>query len=154
MNDISRKTLISVLAAAVWLFTVPGARADFVPQVAGTWQITGTPAPNPCGVDAPFTNVAVISIDGTLVNSDPQVGTAVGEVFRIKPRRYGGGFFGLFSPAPGLLFQYEVQGTLKVNWDGTAAGKFRTILTETNGLVPQCIYEGTIDGHKLSPMPY
>lgn len=150
-----RKTILSLVLASATLFTTaPAAQAGFVPLIAGTWQITGTPAANACNVNAPFTNVAVISLGGTLVNSDPVVGTAVGEAFRIGRSTYGVGFFGAFSPAPGLLIQYEVQGTLEANWDGTGTGQFRTTLTEVNGLLPPCTYEGTLAAHKLSPMSY
>ena len=150
-----RTTIFSLLLApAISFATAPAAQAGFTPLIAGTWQITGTPAPNACGVDDPFTNVAAISFDGTIVNSDPVVGTALGEAFRIGRRTYGVGFFGAFSPAPGVLVQYEVQGTLEANWDGTASGQFRTILTQVGSPFPPCTYEGTIEGYKLSPMAF
>lgn len=151
----TRKTVFSLLLASATLFTTaPDAEAGFVPFVAGTWQISGTPAPNNCNVTDPFTNVAVISFDGTIVNSDPVVGTGVGEVFRIGRFKYGVGFFGAFSPAPGALVKYEVQGTLNANWDGTASGQFRTILTQVGSPFPPCVYEGTLTGYKLSPMQF
>ena len=150
-----RKTAFSLLlASATLVTTTPEAEAGFVPLVAGTWEISGTPAANNCGINDPFTNVAVISFDGTIVNSDPIVGTAVGEVFRKGRLTYGVGFFGAFSPAPGVLVKYEVQGTLDANWDGTATGQFRTILTQVGSPFPPCVYEGTLTGHKLSPMSY
>ncbi len=150
-----RKTVLSlVMASATFLSAAPDAEAGFVPLIAGTWQISGTPNANPCGINDPFTNVAVISFDGTIVNSDPAVGTAVGEVFRTGRFKYGVGFFGAFSPAQGVLVKYEVQGTLNANWDGTATGQFRTILTQVGSPLPPCVYEGTISAQKLSPMSY
>ena len=82
------------------------------------------------------------------------MGTAVGEVFRIGRRTYGVGFFGFIAPAPGVVLKYEVQGTLEASWGGTASGRFRTIVSDTNGVIPSCTYEGVIEGQKLSPMPY
>lgn len=82
------------------------------------------------------------------------MGTAVGEVFRTGRLTYGVGFFGFIAPAPDLLFKYEVQGSLRFRWGGTASGQFRTIVTDMNGVIPTCTYEGTIDALKLSPVAY
>ena len=151
----TRKAVLSLVLASMAMFSAaPAARAGFVPLVAGSWQITGTPAPNSCGVTDPFTNFSVISFDGTMVNVDPVVGSSVGEVFRTGRLTYGVGFFGTFSPAPGVVVQYEVHGTLEANWDGTASGQFRTTLTTVGAPFPPCTYEGTIAAHKLSPMAY
>ena len=146
---------LSFVAAAAYALIPPSAHAGWVPpSVAGPWQINGTPAPNECGVDNPFVNFSVISRDGTMVNTDPAVGTSVGEVFRLSRLTYGVGFFGFIAPAPGVLLKYEVQGTLRVRFDGTANGRFRTIVSDVAGVGPSCIYEGTIDAQKLSPLPY
>lgn len=147
--------LFGLVAAAACSLYSPAAHAGWVPpSVAGTWQITGTPAPNNCNVDNPFINFSVITRDGTMVNTDPDVGTAVGEAFRIGRSTYGVGFFGFIAPGPGILLKYEVQGTLRVRFDGTANGRFRTIVSDVAGVMPSCVYEGTIDAQKLSPLPY
>lgn len=150
-----KSTILTLVLAASASLPAPDAQAGFVaPRAVGTWQITGTPDPNACNVTSPFTNFAVIGRDGTLVNTDPVVGTAVGEAFRIRRATYGVGFFGFIAPAPGILFKYEVQGTLRISWGGTASGRFRTIVTDVSGALPPCVYEGTIDAEKLSPLAY
>jgi hypothetical protein len=128
--------------------------ASFVPQLAGTWEITGTPDASECGPSNPFTNLSSISVGGALVNSDPVLGTSLGEVYRLGRKTYAVGFFGLISVGPGAPLRYEVQGTLKMINPGEAAGRFRTILPDPTGVNQDCIYEGTIQATRLVPMPY
>ena len=145
---------VLLIGATLALASGPAAAGSFVPQLAGTWEITGTPDPGGCGPQDPFVNFTSITLGGTLINADPEVGTSVGEVYRIGRNRYAVGFFGFINAGPGLTLQYEVQGTLKRINPGEAAGKFRTTVIDPSGVIPDCTYEGTISAIRLVPMPY
>ena len=155
MKRLSQKwfALVSI-AIALTAFSA-NAQAGWVgPKLAGVWETVGTPDPSTCGPTGSFENVSTISIDGTVTNVDPDVGTGVGDSYRIGGKKYVLGFFGFISPAPGIRLRYEVQGRLKLVNPGHFVGKFRTIVTDTNGVLPDCVYEGSIEGHRLVPMSY
>ncbi len=154
MKRLTQKLTSLFLVAALLSFAAGTASAAaFVPKIAGTWEITGTPDPGGCGPSTPFTNVAVITLGGQVTNVDPALGAFVGQAYKLGKKTYAVGFFGYLSPAPGLNLRLEVQGTLKLVNPGEAAGKFRSIVTDPMGN-PQCVYEGTIEGTRLVPMPY
>lgn len=123
------------------------------PKLAGVWEITGTPDPGGCGPTEAFENIVVISTDGSITNVDPNVGTGVGDAYRQKGNTYVLGFFGYLTP-PGLILRYEIQGTAELVDPGTFHGKFRAIVQDTAGAIPDCVYEGTVVGERLVPMPY
>lgn len=155
MKRVSQKWLALVSLAIAATALSGNAQAGWVgPKLAGIWETVGTPDPSACGPSSSFENVSTISLDGTVTNVDPAVGTAVGDSYRIGGKKYVLGFFGFISPAPGITLRYEVQGKLKLVNRGYFVGKFRTIVTDTNGVLPDCIYEGTIEGHRLVPMSY
>lgn len=162
-NQCGRHTLAAKRPLAAWMLAAAGTCAimgateasPFVPRVAGTWEIVGTPEANPCGVNEPFSGIATIAFDGTLTTIDPLSGrTALGEVFQLGLDEYGIGFFGFLSPAPQVLFRFEVQATLEQTDRDSASGQFRTRLTDPAGMAPDCVYEGTIVGQRLVPMPF
>lgn len=154
MKRLTQEMTSLFLVAAVLAFTTGSASAaSFMPKFAGTWEITGTPDPGGCGPSTPFTNVATVALGGEVTNVDPVLGASVGQAYRLGKKAYAVGFFGFISPAPGVTLKLEVQATLKPLNPGEVAGKFRSIITDPNG-VPQCVYEGTIEGARLVPMPY
>lgn len=124
------------------------------PKLAGVWEITGTPDPGGCGPSDTFENVVTISIDGSITNVDPVVGTGVGDAYRLNNNDYVIGFFGYMSPAPGVTLRYEIQGTAKLVNPGTFTARFRAIVTDIDGVIPDCVYEGSVVGERLVPMPY
>lgn len=124
------------------------------PHLAGVWEITGTPDPGGCGPAGSFENIVAIGTDGLLTNVDPDVGIGVGDVYRLTGDTFVVGFFGYLTPAPGVILRYEIQATAELLDPGTFAGQFRTIVKDTAGAIPDCVYEGTVAGERLVPMPY
>ncbi|MDJ0941710.1 MAG: hypothetical protein QNJ00_18240, partial [Woeseiaceae bacterium] len=115
MKRLTQKWAAVLLVTVVTMLGTAQANAGWVgPKLAGAWEIVGTPEPSACGPSNPFTNVSTISIDGTFTNVDPDVGTAVGESYRLGGRKYAVGFFGFIPLGPGVALRYEVQGTLKL----------------------------------------
>ena len=154
MKRLPQKWIVTLLLSATAILGGAPASAGWVgPQLAGAWEITGTPDPGGCGPSDTFVNVVTISADGSITNVDPVVGTGVGSSYRLG-NKFVVGFFGFLSPAPGLTLRYEVQGTTTLVSPGTFSGRFRTIVTDPNGMIPDCIYEGAIGGTRLVPMPY
>lgn len=154
MKRLPQIGIVTLLLSAIAVFGGATASAGQIgPQVAGAWEITGTPDSSVCGPSDPFVNVVTISADGSIVNVDPLVGTGVGSGYRLG-NQFVVGFFGFISPAPGLTLRYEVQGTTELTSPNAFAGRFRTIVTDPNGVIPDCVYEGTISGSRLVPMPY
>lgn len=155
MNRVTQKLATLALVATVLAFASGTVNAGpAVHKIAGTWELVGTPDPGGCGPSTPFTNVATIARSGQITNVDPLLGSGVGQAFKLGKKFYGAGFFGFINPAPGVTLRYEVQSTLKLINFGEAAGKFRSIITDPNGIFPECVYEGTIQGSRLFPMPY
>lgn len=147
--------LISLFLAAAAFAVVPMASATPpVPALAGTWEITGTPNPGGCGPSTAFTNVATVTRDGHVINVDPSLGTFVGEAYQLGDKTFAVGFFGFISPIPGVRLNLEVQGTLEIAGPGQVTGNFRSTVSDPNGIFPECVYEGTIAGTRLIPMPY
>ncbi len=155
MKRLTQKLTSLILVTAVLSFASGTANAgSFVPRIAGTWEIVGTPDPGGCGPQTPFTNVSTVTFGGQITNVDPVLGASVGQVYRLGKKTYAVGFFGFINAAPGVILNLEVQGTLKLINLGEAAGKFRSIVTDPNGIIPDCVYEGTIQGTRLVAMPY
>lgn len=151
-----RPVAATLLAACAACFVSTLAEAaPFVPRIAGIWQIVGTPEPNGCGVNEEFSGLATITFDGILTTVDPVSGrTALGEVFRLDRNEFGLGFFGTLSLGPNLLFDVEVQATLSLTDADNASGPFRTILSDPNNVLPDCVYEGTVVGERRMAMPF
>lgn len=146
--------ILLLIATTGSLASATANAGSFSRSMAGTWETFGTPDPGQCGPTASFTNLTTITRDGTVVNVDPEVGTAVGNTYRIKKNRFAAGFFGFISPAPGITLKYEVQATAKLLNHGEFTGKFRTTIVDMAGVIPDCTYEGVISGHRLVVMPY
>ena len=154
MKRLPQKWAAMLLLSTVTMFGAGQANAGWVgPKLAGVWEITGTPDAGGCGPSNPFTNLSTIAVDGTITNVDPEVGTAVGEGYKLGGKKYAVGFFGFIPVAPGITLRYEVQGTAVLVNDGEFKGKFRTTISDPAG-VPTCTYEGTISGQRLVAMPY
>lgn len=155
MTRLPQKMAALFCALLLTSFAGADAEAGWVgPKLAGVWEITGTPDPGGCGPQTTFENVVAISIDGMITNVDPEVGTGVGDAYRMKSKLFALGFFGYITPAPGITLRYEIQGTAELLDAATFAGKFRAIVTDTDGVIPDCVYEGTVTGVRLVPMPY
>ena len=116
----------------------------------GVWLITGTPAPK-SGMPQ-FTNVGIIDRRGTIVNSDPDVGTGLGQMFRMTDGKFAAGFFGSFRDETGTLIRYEVQGTVQPVGLMDFTGTYRTILSSVSGDV-LAVIEGELAGQRLHPQP-
>lgn len=140
----------AALLMMVMPFTLVSAAGHNIGKLAGTWEIQGTPEPT-CGVQ-PFRNYSSFTRDGKIINVDPEVGTGVGEVYRLNGNRYAAGFFGFINDN-GTILSYEVQGKLRLVDAGHFTGFFRTIVSDPAGN-PACTYEGTLEGYRLVPMPY
>lgn len=153
---IPTQKLTCLLLAAFVLTAAPGTAAagPAVPRIAGTWEIVGTPDPGGCGPSETFVNITTVTREGFVSNVDPVIGASVGQAYKLGKKRYAIGFFGFISPAPGLTLRLEVQSTLRQLNAGEATGRFRSIVTDPNGIIPECVYEGTISGNRLVPMPY
>jgi hypothetical protein len=157
MNKPIRKLTCLLISATALTFVAAGASAaPAVPKIAGTWEIVGTPDPGGCGPTSTFTGLTTITPDGfvTNVDADPAVSTTVGQAYKLGNKLYAIGFFGYLNPAPGITLRIEVQSTVTDSSPGEAAGRFRSIVTDPNGIFPDCVYEGTIAGTRLVPMPY
>ena len=152
MNINPRKIAALTFLALVAASASANASAGFVGQLSGTWEITGSPDPaNVCGV-SDFVNYATITRDGSITNVDPEVGTGVGQAYRLGRRAYAVGFFGFINTGQGVL-RYEVQGTAQLEDWSNFTGLFRTTIFDPASN-PVCEYEGTISGFRQVPMPY
>lgn len=155
MKRLPQKWAAMLLIMTTTMLGAGQASAGWVgPRIAGVWEIVGTPDGPSCGPTNPFTNLATITIDGTITNVDPVLGASVGEAYRLGGRKYALGFFGFIPLGPGAVLRYEVQGTGKLINTGEVAGRFRTTITDPAGVIPDCIYEGTITGTRLVAVPY
>ncbi len=158
MKRLPQKWAVLLLVIGVSMLGASHANAGWVgPKLAGVWEINGMPDPvdgDACGPTDPFTNLASIALDGTITNVDPAIGTGVGEGYRLGRKKYAVGFFGFIPIGPGITLRYEVQGTAKLLNSGEFEGRFRTTLTDPNGVLPACVYEGSISGTRLVAMPY
>lgn len=159
MKKLSHKLAVLALTGTATLAPMASAEAGFVPRVAGTWEVVGTPdalpeGAQPCGPTTPFSGYASITLAGALTATDPVLGTGVGEAFRIGKKTYGTGFFIAANPAPGMFFNVEVQGTLELLNKDEGAGRFRTIFSDPVSGAPFCVYEGDLAAFRLEPMAY
>ena len=151
MSTTASKFFILAIAAFVTLGAAKNASAgSSVGILNGTWEVTGTPDSSPCA-PPPFVNLVSITRDGKIINVDPEVGTGVGEAYRISRKTYVAGFFGFINTGQ-VILRYEVQGELKVINRGEIDGVFlSTIYDPANN--PVCQYTGTLEGFRLVPMP-
>ena len=149
MKRIGFKTL--VLIALPLLLSVQQASANGWPPkgIVGTWVVEGHPDPA-SGVD-PFVNVATAARngltpgDGTVVNVDPTVGTAVGTWKHLGGLAYKTTFTGFVTPA----MRYVVRASLNVTGD-TFTGPFTTEVLDLDGNV-LFTYGGTVNGARQGP---
>lgn len=138
---------LSLLIAGAGYAPMTLADGNVGPAVEGTWliRIIG-------GAGAPFvevTNIASVGRDGQLVNVDPVLGTAVGEVSRMRDRQFRLGFWGIADQG-GFPVRYEVRATARLIHQDLMGGDFRTVLTDLSGnLLAE--YVGTIEGSRLVP---
>ena len=117
--------------------------------IVGLWVVKGQPDPG-SGV-APFVNIATAAHDGpspgegTVVNVDPMVGTAVGTWKHAGGWAYTASFSGFLAPE----VRYVVRATLNVTGD-TFTGPFQAEVLDLDGnLLFQ--YGGTINGERQGP---
>ncbi len=118
--------------------------------MAGTWQIQIIADPG-----APFaevTNVTTIDRRGQMVNVDPELGSSVGEVFRLAGKNYGIGFWGFINQG-GFVIRYEVQARALQTDRDQFSGEFRTILEDLAGNSLGG-WSGRIEGKRLVPTSF
>jgi len=149
-TTISKAAVFLAISLTFIMTSAEASASHNVRKLAGTWDIQGQPEPT-CGVQ-PFRNFTSISREGKIINSDPEVGTGVGEAYRMGRGKYAAGFFGFISDN-GTILSYEVQGTLELLDAGHFTGIFRATVFDPAGN-PACTYEGTMEGYRLVPMPY
>ena len=148
MHYLVSKTTVLVSLCLFFVLGSPVAHADnALTAVAGTWEISGDPEPT-CGA-GPFVNIASITKGGNVINVDPVVGTALGEVYRIGGKEFGVGFFGFINNGMAIL-RYEVKGTLTLIDQDQGVGAFTTTLFDPSG-APICAYGGTLAANRLIP---
>lgn len=117
--------------------------------IVGLWVVEGQPDPG-SGI-ASFVNIVTAAHDGfslgegTVVNVDPTVGTAVGSWKYAGGSTYTARFSGFLSPE----IRYVVRATLNVTGD-TFTGPFQTEVLDLDGnLLFQ--YGGTVNGERQGP---
>ncbi len=150
MNQRTRNRLALLLILSI--FTIPAFAGQKhiqrgVGAMTGTWQIQVIAEPG-----APFvevTNLATIDRKGRMVNVDPELGSSVGEVFRLGARKYGIGFWGFINQG-GFIIRYEVQANAKQvdqdSFSGEFNQTFRTLSGNNLGG-----WSGRIEGTRLIP---
>jgi hypothetical protein len=95
-------------------------------------------------------NIGIFSQDGTLINVDPLLGTAVGRVSNGPQQTHYSTFFGTtFVPDLGGILRYEVNGVSSIGSNDDFLGTFVTTLTFPNG--DTCTFEGVVTGQRLLP---
>ncbi len=144
--------LACFLALGAAALPLADASAGPIPTPAlGVWEITPQPEPNTClPPGPPVANIGIFIKDGTLVNVDPLLGTAVGRVSKGPQQTLYSTFFGTtFVPDLGGILRYEVNGVSSIGTNETFEGTFVTTLTFPNG--DTCTFEGTVTGQRLLP---
>ena len=149
MKRIGLKTLVWI-ALPLLLSVHEASAAGWPPKgIVGTWIVEGQPDPS-SGVE-PFVNIATAGRngltlgDGTVVNVDPTVGTAVGTWKHAGGPTYTTTFSGFLTPA----LRYVVRATLNVTGD-TFTGPFNAEVLDLDGnLLFQ--YTGTVNGVRQGP---
>jgi hypothetical protein len=139
-----------ILGAAA--LPLAGAAAGPIPATAtGVWEVTPQPEPNNClPPGPPMANLTTFSQDGTLINVDPLLGTAVGRVSKGPQQTFYSTFFGTtFVPDLGGILRYEVNGVSSIGSNDDFLGTFVTTLTFPNG--DTCTFEGVVTGQRLLP---
>ena len=140
---------LTAAAAILALYALSASAAPQVNELAGIWEITGTPYPgNSCAPPASFVNTVKVSSDGSILNVDPFLGAGVGEVHRLRGKTFALGIFGYLPTPPPVVLGYEIQATGTVTGPDTVVGEFRTILGTG------CVYTGTIEGTRLYAQPF
>ena len=118
-------------------------------RLAGVWRIEGHP--DPASTIPSFVNLAMVTPSGKIVNVDPAIGAGVGDSRRVRRGVYDVTFYGFLELTPGEPLQYEVQGTLEVDFQaGTLSGPFTTLVHSLDGSTMLFSYQGTVDGTRLA----
>lgn len=146
-----RNIFLVIVGLATATASANAVAAGNVRNISGTWEIHGTPEPNVCGVGE-FVNLASISRHGEIINVDPEIGTGVGEAYRINAKTYAAGFFGFINTGQAIL-RYEIQSTMTVLNRGELGGPFRALVFDPAGNLA-CEYEGSLAAYRMVPAPY
>lgn len=146
-----RKTIAAacIIAGAALPFAAATAQ-PIPPEAVGTYEVVVTPEKSNCpGAPEPFVNIATFSKDGTVVNVDPFLGTAVGQVYMGPKKTYYSSFFGIaFNPLLNAIVRYEVQGVSTLSTENGFSGTFDTTITFPDEST--CTSSGTLEGKRLA----
>ena len=108
-----------VVASVILVTVIVGMKplAAQTPSLAGSWQLTLTPNPNPGGVEPVILALATFTTDGSVIESDSsEVATIPPSVRSIRAGTAGHGIWQP-APVPGNLFIQFIS--LIVNPNGT-----------------------------------
>jgi len=146
-----RKTVAAacIFAGAALPFAAATAQ-PIPPEAVGTYEVVVAPDPNKnaCGL-TPAVNIGTFGKDGTLVNVDPFLGTAVGQIYKGAKKTYYSSFFGIaFNPLLNAIVRYEVQGVSTLSTENGFSGTFDTTITFPDQTT--CTSSGTFTGTRLA----
>ena len=135
--------LTGILAILVGTMAPQDANAGDQLSPVGSWFVEVTPDPGP-GVPPPFTNLATLLKDGTLINSDPQ-GFGCHGVWEKMGSEEVATFF-ICLNADGFTFTVSSDpfDPMIINLDGDEmVGGFTTVITDPGGN-PVLSFGGTV----------
>jgi hypothetical protein len=149
MRRIDFKTLAWIAIPLALSVSQASANGWLPKGIVGTWVVEGQP--NPGSGVAPFVNIATAGRnglspgDGTVVNVDPTVGTAVGTWKHAGGLAYTVTFSGFLAPE----LRYVVRATVNVTGN-TFTGPFDTDVLDPDGNL-LFEYAGTVNGVRQGP---
>ncbi len=152
-----KRTIVLACFLAMGAAALPLADASAGPipaTVTGVWEVTPQPEPNSClPPGPPVANIGIFTQEGSLINVDPLLGTAVGKISKGPRQTFYSTFFGTtFVPGLGGILRYEVNGVSSIATNDAFEGAFATTVTFPNG--DTCTFEGTVTGQRLLPAIY
>lgn len=150
MNHLIRSVTFAVILLLLCLpasAAGPGVAHTSGNQLAGAWEVNVNPDPG-SGVPAVL-NIALISRDGQIINTDSSEGTALGGWNHERQGIYSVTFYG-FIPAAGLRHRVTAEVTLS-NSGNTFSGPFRTDVYDMSGTF-LFSFEGQVNASRL-PLP-
>lgn len=135
--------LAAALLILAFMISIPALAGD--QQLPGTWRVAGTPDTE-TGIP-PFVNFARIQKDGTIINTDPSEGAAVGHWQQLGGGNYLIEFYG-FTELGGTTFQFKVSALVSQEDNNSFSGPFETEVSFLNGL-PAGGFTGVVEATRL-----